>query len=214
MNINTVKEPTFLIVDEATSSVFASTYFYDAAIAITLWSTRIKLTLLNSHLSQEQQYLTTNYNDVENLYCYETRNGLVNFKLVNNIYNHEIQQYRKSLQLRLKYQEDLCNKINNAIFGWCDTKLHDKFSADILHELNQCNVENNLYTNNIIMYALINDISPKHAYHELKMFQDNLTAVKVRLLAQYIYHRNKYNNVSDNELEDVKKESLKNLLYV
>lgn len=214
MNINTVKEPTFLIVDEATSAVFASTCHYDAAIAITLWSTRVKLTLLNSHLSQEHQYLTTNYNDIQNLYSYETRNGIVSFSLVNNLYHDDMKKYRKSLQIRLKYHEDLCNKINNAIFGWCDTKLHDKFSADILHELNQCDVKNNFYTNNIIMYATINNISPTYAYQELKMFQDNLTAVKIRLLAQYVYHRNKYNEVTEDKLNDVKIESTKNLLYV
>jgi hypothetical protein len=46
------------------------------------------------------------------------------------------------------------------------------------------------------------------------MFQENLSAIKLRLLAQYVYHRNKYNEVTDDKLQEVKMESIKNLLYV
>jgi hypothetical protein len=213
MNINNVKEPTFLIVDEATSIVLASTNYHDAAVAILMWSTRLKLTLLNSHLFQGEQY-NVDYNDMNNLYIYETRNGVTNFKLLNYQQCDELIQYRKRLKIRLKYHEDLCDKINNALYGWCDTKLHDIFSADILYELSQCNIENNIYSNNIMMYANINNITPQYAYNELRMFQENLSAIKLRLLAQYVYHRNKYNEVTDDKLQEVKMESIKNLLYV
>jgi hypothetical protein len=211
--MNIVKEPTFLIVDEATSVVLATTNYHDAAVAILLWSTRLKLTLLNSHLFKGEEH-NVDYNDMNNLYIYETRNGTTNFKLVNDNHSDELTSYRKRLKIRLKYHEDLCDKINNALYGWCDTKLHSIFSADILHELNQCDVENNVYTNNIMMYATINNISPQYAYTELKMFQDNLSAVKIRLLAQYVYHRNKYNEATDDKLQEIKMETIKNLLYV
>jgi hypothetical protein len=218
INYNPVADFLYLVIDEPTNAILASTKSYDAAWALRLFSSSIGVRCIETHKPWvDEDYKTINFNDVSKHYTamFKSSNRYV-ADLNQELITPEFIERRRDVIRRLSYHDSLKIKIDILMASTGDSKVFLGYADTIGYELLKCKPEEGYYTYAVQAYGIASECNAETAYDELKLQLDNLAHVRMRSLGIYIKYRNRLNSSpSDKEsqmavIRDAMQELLKN----
>lgn len=194
-NINYKRESLYLLIDEKTDGILCATDSVDAASAMCLFSFRITVQALETHMYWLRQGLRNiDYRDNTKHYSYKMGDLARNVVEFNNP-SEEFLNFKKEIILRIRFQERLRVYCDGSFSAHAsDAPMLEDYSSTIIYELGKCDPANNKFTNAIKVYADINEINEHTAYQELKLHIDNLSTIRMLNYAIYLKFRKMFNN--------------------
>ena len=189
----------YIIVDKPSRNILAATNSKGAAMAISLWQSRIWMNIVpNKNNRPPDQQSIDDFLDLKR--CYKTVLGdfQEDFVLtpIPQTDKKSLKILRREVIRRLFWQTKLASRCERATMVVPENILLEKYSESILSELDKCDLSTQYYTEPIKDYARITDCSNNVAYNELKLHMDNLAHSRLRNLGLYIKFRNKLNQVA------------------
>ena len=189
----------YIIVDKSSRNILAATDSKAAAMALSLWQSRIWMNIVpNKNSRPADQQSINDFLDLDR--CYKTVLGdfqedfvLTPIPITDK---KPLKLLRKEVIRRLIWQTKLASRCERATMTVPENIFLENYSESILSELDKCSPNNQYYTEPIKDYARITDCSEDVAYNELKLHMDNLAHSRLRNLALYIKFRNKLNQAN------------------
>ena len=194
-NINYKKEVLYLLIDEKTDGILCATDSIDAATAMSIFSLRIKIQVLETQMPWLREGLRNiDYKDTSKHYAFKLGELSRNVIPLENP-TEEFLAFKKEIILRVQFQERLRVYCDASIAAYSsEAPMLEDYSSTIIYDLNNCDPDNDKFTNGVKTYADINDISEKLAYQELRLHIDNLTTIRMLNYAMYMKFRNLFNS--------------------
>jgi hypothetical protein len=194
-NINFKRESLYLLIDEKTDGILCATDSIDAATAMCIFSLRITVQALETHMYWLREGLRKiDYRDATRHYAFKIGDLSRNVVPLEDPTN-EFLEFKKEVTLRVRFQERLRVYCDGSIAAHSsEAPMLEDYSSTIIYELGKCDPANDKFTDAIKAYADINEISEKVAYQELKLHIDNLSTVRMLNYAMYMKFRALFNN--------------------
>lgn len=194
-NINFKREALYLLIDEKTDGILCTTDSIDAATAMCMFSLRITVQVLETHMYWLREGLrNVDYRDLTKHYTFKVGDLSRDVKPFENP-PEEFLAFKKEVALRVRFQERLRVYCDGSVLAHSsESPMLEDYSSTIIYELGKCDPENNKFTDAIKVYADINEISEKIAYQELKLHIDNLSTVRLLNYAMYTKFKILFNN--------------------
>jgi hypothetical protein len=195
--ISTSDDFFYIIVDKSNRNILAATESRAAAMALSLWQSRISIIVMaNKNSRPEDQKSVNDFLDLQRYYQMVLGDPHEDFVLL-SLKGYErkpLKLLRKEVIVRLLYQTKLASRCERATITVPENLFLEKYSESILSELNKCCPEKNYYTEPIKDYARLTDCSDESAFNELTLHMDNLSHSRIRNLGIYVKFRNKLND--------------------
>ena len=135
----------------------------------------------------------TNFDDLDVVYSLRKELAGVSRQELSKELAEELRPTRVEAQTRTKWHDSLLADCELALSLNSENPMLAKFVDSISHELGKCDPVNNVYTNSIVDYATIQEISNATAYAELSMHADEINNARIRNYAIYLRFRNEMN---------------------
>jgi hypothetical protein len=200
--ISTPNEFFYIIIDKASRNILAATESKGAALAMSLWQSRIWTCVVpNRNSRPPDQQSVDDFLDLDR--CYRTVLGdpQEDFVLVtmSDEDKTSLNRLRKQVIRRLLWQTKLASRCERATINLSENIFLEKYSETILNELDKCDPNRSYYTDPIKDYARITECSDDVAFNELRLHMDNLAHSRLRNLGLYVKFRNKLNQAASNK---------------
>jgi hypothetical protein len=189
----------YIILDKSNRNILAATNSKGAAMAMSLWQSRISMNVVsNKNSRRDDQQSIDDFLDINR--CYKTVLGDLNedfvLTTVPKADKKSLKILRREVIRRLLWQTKLASRCERGTTAVPENIFLEKYSETILSELDKCRPDKQYYTEPIKDYARITDCSNDVAYNELKLHMDNIAHSRLRNLGLYIKFRNKLNQVN------------------
>lgn len=186
----------YLLIDQHTDGVLWSTQSKDAATAMSMYSTRIKLATIDSQRDRpdaaNQDFATTKFTDM-------TRHYRVTFRKTQRTLHDMTDppagwlELRQEIARRGRFQTRLSNMCDLAMMAMAESGRLQNFMPTVDSELAKCDPAAGRYSLAIEAYAATTGCTAATAYGELKMQSDNLAHARLRNLGIYLKYRDRLN---------------------
>lgn len=195
MNTNYTTDFCYLLIDLNNNGVLYNTNSSGAAQAMLLYSSNIQCIPLETHHTwARKDFKESNFNDFGIHYSIVVVDGQrVVEELPATAVDGRFKKLRAEVKMRTLYHELLINIANAQLALSAEHNGVIDFADTIIYEIQNCQPDNNYYTDPVRAYALGSGISNQSAYDELKLHIDNLSHQRMRNMGIYVKFRNMLN---------------------
>lgn len=189
----TVEDLVYVLIEQGTNGIVGFTRCEASAKAVLLSSRRLKMNALD--FSKDWLDTVIKEADLTGHYKLEIRQGQKKFETLSGpeIEDSFYSILKKSVPVRLFFQNALFALSKNIMLSVPESPVHQSYMDTLIHELNQCQPNEGIFTDAVKSYAVASDTSDWGAYQELMLAVNNISHARMRNLGLYVKYRNALN---------------------
>lgn len=194
----------YLVVDSSNlDAVLLSTGSATTAKAVALSDRRLRCRAIETWAKWiNKDFKEFDFNTMEETYLYNWRSGSRSLTVAGpDVVTDEFKKFRKEIKDRHSWHEALDTLCSLIMLPVPETERHLEYAPHIVSQLQQCDPNNNIYTDAISAYASATNCTPATAYTELNLHVENIAHARLRNLGIYIKHRNMLNAAGPSNAE-------------